>query len=249
MVIIDRVTPSEIIVVVRCVIDGPVVKVEIGVPVPWTPPVSRCVALNHSNFWLSTIRGDLKIFYVNLFAAFSDDVKFHPSVFDMTDGGDLNVFGAVFCSKDKGVAITCLFSVFVVVSATCRLAFGIADPCSTCDGFFVIFDFESMRFPSVSDQNFNILCSCWNFKKIYRAGNCEFVVICVLSFICPSGESDTVLKSGAGGNRCVPAFYPFINITCDAMLTTQPVCVIIVVCIHRGCQPSDYKTANEAYCA
>lgn len=233
--IIDRVAPSEIIVVVRRVIDGTVVKVKIGITVPRSPPVSRCVALNHFNFRLSTIRGDLKILYVNLFATFSDNMEFHPPVFDVTGGGDLNVFGAVFCSKDKGIPVTCLFSVFVVITAACCLAFSITDPCATCDGFIVIFDFESMGFPSVSHQNFNILCSCWNFKKIYGTGNCEFVVFCVLSVICPGGESNAILKSGAGGNRCVPALYPFINIACDAMLATQPICVIIVVCVRVGC--------------
>ena len=96
--IIDRVAPSEIVVVVRRVIDGTVVKVQIGVAVPRAPTVGRSIALNHSNFRLSTIRGDLKILYVNLFATFSDDMQLHPPVFDMTGGGDLNVFGSVFCA-------------------------------------------------------------------------------------------------------------------------------------------------------
>ena len=201
---------------------------------PRPPTVGRCVALNHSNFRLPTIRGDLKVLYINLLATFGDNMKFHPAVFDMTGCRDLNMFGAVFCSEDKGITVACLFSIFIVVTATRCLAFGIADPCAPCDRFFIIFNFESVRFASVSYQDFNILRSCWNLEQVYRAGNCKFVIICVLSVACPSGESNTVLKSGTGGNCRTSALYPFVNIARNAMLATQPVCVIVVVCIHGG---------------
>ena len=141
MVVVNRIAPSEIVVVVRRVIDGTIIKVEVSVTVPRTPTVGRCVALNYPNFRLSVIRGDLKVFYINLLAAFGDNMKFHPSIFDMTDCRNFNLFGAVFRSKDKSVAVSCLFSVFVVVTAACCLALGITDPCATCDRFVVVFNF------------------------------------------------------------------------------------------------------------
>jgi len=55
VVIVDRIAPSEVVIVVCCVIDGPIVKVEIGVTVPRSPPVGGCVALNHTNFGLSIV--------------------------------------------------------------------------------------------------------------------------------------------------------------------------------------------------
>ncbi len=232
--IVDRVAPSQIVVIVRRVIDGTVIKVEVCVTMPRPPTIGRCVALNHSNFRLPAIRGDFKVLYINLFAAFGDNMEFHPSVFDVTSCRYLNMFGAVFRSEDESVAIACLFSVFIVVTATRRLAFGVTDPCAPCDRFFIVFNFESMRFTSVAYQNFNILCSCRNLKKVYRAGNCKFVVICVMSVVCPSSESNTVFKSRTGGNCRIPAFYPFVNIAGNAMLATQSVCVIIVVCVREG---------------
>ena len=98
VVIVDRITPSEIVVVVRCVIDGTIVKVEIGVTMPRTPTIRRCVPLNHFNLRLSPISGYLKVFYVNLFATLCDDMKFHPSIFDVTHCRNLNSFRAIFCS-------------------------------------------------------------------------------------------------------------------------------------------------------
>lgn len=92
MVVVNRIVPSEIVVVIRRIIDGTIVKVEVSVTMPRTPTVGWCVALNDSNFWLSAIRGNLKILYIKLLAAFGDNMKFHPSVFDMTDCGDFNVF-------------------------------------------------------------------------------------------------------------------------------------------------------------
>ena len=232
--VVDRVAPSEIVIIVCRVIDGPVIKVEVCITVPRSPTVGRCVALNHSNFRLPAIRGDFKVLYINLFAAFGDNMEFHPSVFDMTGCRDFNMFGAVFCSEDKSVTIACLFSVFIVVTATRCLAFGITDPCAPCDWFFIVFNFESMRFTSIADQDFNILCSHRNLKKVYRTGDCKFVVVCVVNVVCPSSESNTVFKSRAGCNCRIPAFYPFVNIACNAMLATQSVCVIIVVCVREG---------------
>ena len=141
MVVVNRIAPSEIIVVIRRVIDGPVIKVEVSVTMPRTPTVGWCVALNDSNFWLSAICGDFKIFYINLLAAFGDNMKLHPSIFDMAGCRNLNVFGSVFRAKDKSVAVTCLFSVFVVITAACCLALGVTNPCATCDRFVVVFNF------------------------------------------------------------------------------------------------------------
>jgi hypothetical protein len=92
VVVVNRITPSQIVVVVRRVIDRPIVKVEVSVTMPRTPTVSWCVALNDSNFWLPAIRGNLKILYINLLAAFGDNMKFHPSIFDMTDCRNFNMF-------------------------------------------------------------------------------------------------------------------------------------------------------------
>lgn len=233
MVIVNRITPPEIVVIVCRVIDRTVVKVEVCVTMPRPPTVGRCVALNHSNFRLPAVRGDFKVLYINLLATFGNNMEFHPSIFDMTGCRDLNMFGAIFCSEDKGIAVTCLFSVFIVVATTRRLAFGITDPGAPCDRFFIVFNFEPMRFTPVAYQHFNVLCPYRNLKEVYRAGDCEFVVLCVLSVVCPSGESNTVFKPGTGSNCCIPAFYPFINIACNAMLATQSVCVIVVVCIRE----------------
>lgn len=96
VMIIDRVTPSEVVVVVRCVIDWTIVEIEISVTVPWTPTIGRGVPLNHSNFRLPTICRYLNIFYINLFATFGNNMEFHPSIFDVSDCGDFNAFRTVF---------------------------------------------------------------------------------------------------------------------------------------------------------
>lgn len=181
MVIVNWITPPEIIVIVCGVIDRAVIKVEICVTMPRPPTVGWCVALNYSNFRLPTIRGDLKVLYINLLAAFGNNMEFHPSIFDMTRCRDLNMFGSIFCSEDKGIAVACLFSVFIIVTATCCLTFGITDPCTPRNRFFIIFNFEAMWFASVSYQDFNILCCCRDLKQIDRAGNCKFVVVCIVS--------------------------------------------------------------------
>jgi hypothetical protein len=141
VVIVDRITPSEIVVVVRRVIDGTIVKVEIGVAIPRAPTISRCMPLNHFNLWLSPISRYLKMFHVKLFATLCDDMKFHPSIFDPTCCRNLNTFRTIFRSKDKGIPVACLLSVFIVVAATCRLAFGVTNPNASCDGFFVVLNF------------------------------------------------------------------------------------------------------------
>ena len=147
MVIVDRITPSEIVVVVGRVIDGTIVKVEIGVAMPRTPTISRCIPLNHFNFWLSPISGYLKMFHVNLFATFCDDMKFHPSIFDMTRCGNLNSLRTIFCSQDKSVTVACFLSILVMVTATSRLALGITNPNTSRDRFFVVFNLQVMRSP------------------------------------------------------------------------------------------------------
>jgi len=92
VVVVNRITPSEIVVVVRRVIDRPIVKVEVSVMMPWTPTIGWGVALNDSNFWLPAIRGDLKILYINLLATFGDNMEFHPSIFHMTGCRNFNMF-------------------------------------------------------------------------------------------------------------------------------------------------------------
>ena len=72
--IVARVAPSEVVVVVRRVIDWTIIKVEIGVTVPWTPTIRRRVSLNDSNFRLPAIGRYFNMLYINLFAPFSDDV-------------------------------------------------------------------------------------------------------------------------------------------------------------------------------
>jgi hypothetical protein len=98
MVIVDRITPPEIVVVVRRVIDRTVVEIEIGVAIPRTPAISWCIPLNHFNFWLSLIGRYLKMLHVNLFATLCDDMEFHPSIFDVTCCRNLDEFRTIFCA-------------------------------------------------------------------------------------------------------------------------------------------------------
>ena len=98
MVVVNRIAPSEVIIVVGCVVDGAVIEIEIGVSVPGAPVVCRCIVLNHFDLGLSPIGGDLDVFYVELFAALCDDVEFHPPVFDVSSCGDFDPFRAVFRS-------------------------------------------------------------------------------------------------------------------------------------------------------
>jgi hypothetical protein len=149
VVIVDRITPSEIVVVVRRVIDGTIVKVEIGVAIPRAPTISRCMPLNHFNLWLSPISRYLKMFHVKLFATLCDDMKFHPSIFDMTHCRYLNSLRTIFCSQDKSITVACLLSIFVMVTAASRLALGITNPNTSRDGFFVVFNLQAMGFPSI----------------------------------------------------------------------------------------------------
>lgn len=139
VVIVDRVAPPEIVVVVRSVIDRTIVEIEIRVTVPRTPAIRRCIPLNHFNFRLSPIGGYLKIFHVKLFTTLCYNMKFHPSIFDPTCCRNLNPFRTIFRSKDKGIAVACLLSVFVVVAAPGRLTLGIANPNTSCNRFFVVF--------------------------------------------------------------------------------------------------------------
>lgn len=141
VVIVDRITPSEIVVVVRRVVDGTIVEVEIGVTVPRTPTIRGRIPLNHFNLWLSPIGGYLKVFHVKLFATLCYNMKFHPSIFDPTCCRNLNPFGTVFCPKNKGIAVTCFLSVFIVIAAARCLALGVTDPNASCNRFFVVLYF------------------------------------------------------------------------------------------------------------
>jgi hypothetical protein len=227
--IVAGITPSEVVVIVRGVINRTIVKVEVGVTVPRTPTIRGGVPLNHSNFRLPTVAGYLNILYINLLSTFSDDMKFHPSVFDMTHCGDFNAFGAIFRSQDKSVAVASLFSVFVVVTAPCRLSLGITNPSTPGDRLFVVLNLYTMGVSSISHQNLNVLCPHWNFKKVYCTCNCKFIVICVLSSVCPGSESDPLFKAWTCGNRRTATFYPFINLICYAMLAAEPIRVVIII--------------------
>lgn len=92
VVIVDRITPSEVVVIVRCVVDGTIIEVEIGVTVPRTPTIRRCMSLNHFNLRLSPIGRYFKVFYVKLFTTLCYNVKFHPSIFNSTCCRNLNPF-------------------------------------------------------------------------------------------------------------------------------------------------------------
>lgn len=96
VVIVDRITPSEIVVVVRRVIDRTIVEVEISVTVPRTPTIRRCIPLNHFNLRLSLIGGYLKVFHVKLFTTLCYNMKFHPSIFNSACCRNLNPFGTIF---------------------------------------------------------------------------------------------------------------------------------------------------------
>ena len=74
MMIVDRIVPSEVVIVVRRVIDRTIVKVRVGVTVPRTPTISWGVPLDHSNFRLPTIGGYFNMLYIDLFAPFSNNM-------------------------------------------------------------------------------------------------------------------------------------------------------------------------------
>jgi hypothetical protein len=89
------------------------------------------------------------MFHVNLFATLCNDMKFHPSIFDMAHCRNFNSLRAIFCSQDKGVTVACLLSILVMVTATSRLALGITNPNTSRDRFFVVFNLQAMGFPSI----------------------------------------------------------------------------------------------------
>ena len=150
MAIIDGIAPSVIVVEVCRVIDRPVVKIEVGIPVPWFPAISRCVALNDTHLRLPLIGRYLNIFDINLLAAFRDDVEFHPPVFHVSCCWDFDVFGAVLRAEHEGISVACFLSVFVVVAAARQFAFGIANPDAAGNRFIVVFNFELPWFAPVS---------------------------------------------------------------------------------------------------
>ena len=231
---INGITPPVIVVKIRRVMDGPIVKVEIGIPMPRPPPIGRQVALNDAHFRLPAIGRDFDVFNIKLLATFRYDMEFHPAILHMACCGDFDEFGAVLRAQHEGIPVACLVSVFVVVTAPCQFAFGIANPDAAGNRLFVVFNFELTRFTPVSHQDFNGLRPFRNFKEINCASDSEFVVIRVLRGTFPGGKPDTLVKEGACGNRGTAAFYPFVNFVRDAMLATEPVGVIIVFCIGWG---------------
>ena len=231
---VDGITPSVIGIKVRRVINRAIVKVEVGIPMPWPPPVGRQIALNDANLRLPAIGRHFNVFNVKLFTTFSDDMEFHPSVFHMACRWDFDAFGAVFRAQHEGIPVACLLSVFVVVAAACQFAFGIANPDAAGNRLLVVFNLKLARFAPVSHQDVNGLCPSRNFKEVDSTGDGEFVVIRVLRGTFPGGEPDTLVKKGARGDCRAAAFYPFVNLVRDAMLATQPVGVIIVSRIGRG---------------
>ena len=162
--IVNRITPTQIGIESASVINGAIIKIEIGVPMPRTPTIGGCVVLDYPHLWCSAIGGNLNIFYIKLFATFGNNMKFHPPIFDMSRDRNLDSFRAILCAKDEGIAISCFRGVLVMVTATCCLSFGITNPYTPRNRFIMVVDLKLVRFTFVANQNFNGLRATWDFK-------------------------------------------------------------------------------------
>ena len=55
VMIIDRITPTQIRIVSTSIKNRTVIEIEVGVPIPRAPAIGRPIVLDHTHFWRTTI--------------------------------------------------------------------------------------------------------------------------------------------------------------------------------------------------
>jgi hypothetical protein len=51
MDIIHRIAPADVIVIIRNIVNGTIVEVEVGVVIPWPPFIAADISIDDTYFW------------------------------------------------------------------------------------------------------------------------------------------------------------------------------------------------------
>lgn len=90
--IVNRITPSNIVIQVRTVVERSVVKVVVGVSMPRLPVIPTSVAMHNTKIRLPLISQKVDTFHIELFSIFNNDVHFQKPIINVTGSSNFNRF-------------------------------------------------------------------------------------------------------------------------------------------------------------